>query len=102
MVALGDAEGTTHILQLCPALYDQHLQPSEKEVMLTVFDREFRREKTLDVTKKLAAKAAPKKEKEEDNQAKNLEERLSSIEENFFKEVGEDEEEIKMIKERAA
>lgn len=70
--------------------------------MLTVFDREFRREKTLDVTKKLAAKAAPKKEVAEDNQAKNLEERLSSIEENFFKEVGEDEEEIKMIKERAA
>jgi len=33
MVALGDAEGTTHILQLCPALYDQHLQPTEKEVM---------------------------------------------------------------------
>lgn len=54
------------------------------------------------MTKKLAAKAGPKKEKEEDDSGTKLEERLSTIEENFFKEVGEDEEEIKLIKERAA
>lgn len=67
MAAIGDSEGTTHIIGLCPALYDQTLQPKENEIMGTIFDREFRREKTLDVQKRLAEKKAPagKKDKEE-------------------------------------
>jgi len=85
MAAVGDAEGTTTMLSLCPALYDNTLQPSEKEVMLTIFDREFRREKTLDVAKRLADKAkAPKKEEEQDDGVTKLEEKLSTIEEEFF------------------
>jgi len=100
MAAVGDAEGTTTMLSLCPALYDNTLQPSEKEVMLTIFDREFRREKTLDVTKRLADKAAkaPKKEDEEGDGAAKLEEKLSAIEEDFFQQVADDEEERAMIK----
>lgn len=100
MAAIGDAEGTTTMLSLCPALYDQTLQPSEKEVMVTIFDREFRREKTLDVAKRLADKKAPKKETEDNEGAQKLEEKLSAIEEDFFKEVGDDEEERAMIKAR--
>lgn len=100
MAAIGDAEGTTTMLSLCPALYDQTLQPSEKEVMVTIFDREFRREKTLDVAKRLAEKKAPKKETEDNEGAQKLEEKLSAIEEDFFKEVGDDEEERAMIKAR--
>lgn len=99
MVALGDAEGTTHILQLCPALYDQHLQPTEKEVMLTVFDREFRREKTLDVSKRLGDKK-PAKEKEKVEETGDLEAVIADLETNFFKNVAEDEEEREMIRNR--
>ena len=100
MVALGDAEGTTHILQLCPALYDHHLQPTEKEVMFQIFEREFRREKTLDVAKRLAEKKGPTKVEDNNEAANKLEEQLSVIEEDFFKEVAEDEEERAMIKAR--
>jgi dynein intermediate chain 2 len=31
MLAIGDADGTAHILSLCPPLYDQTLQPKERE-----------------------------------------------------------------------
>lgn len=68
--------------------------------MVTIFDREFRREKTLDVAKRLAEKKAPKKEEVDNEAAGKLEEKLSSIEEDFFKEVGDDEEERAMIKAR--
>ena len=62
------------MLSLCPALYDNTLQPTEKEVMFTVFEREFRREKTLDVAKRLADKKAPKKEEADEGVANKLEE----------------------------
>jgi len=102
MAAIGDAEGTTTMLSLCPALYDHTLQPSEKEVMFQIFEREFRREKTLDVAKRLADKKAPKKEVADDDKEQKLEERLSSIEENFFEMVGDDAEEREAIKHRGA
>ena len=52
LVAIGDAEGTIAIMQLCKSLYETTAK--EKEVMGQIFDREFRREKTLEITKKLA------------------------------------------------
>jgi dynein intermediate chain 2 len=67
MVAIGDAEGTVSIMQLCKALYEP--APKEKEEMVKIFEREFRREKILDIAKKQAAEAisksmkAPKGEK---------------------------------------
>jgi len=76
MCAIGDAEGTTSILSLCPALYDQTLQPKEREIMLTIFDREFRREKTLDVAKRLADKKPPKTKEAKNNKAEKLQGQL--------------------------
>lgn len=66
MAAIGDAEGTVSIMQLCKPLYET--TPREKETMQQIFEREFRREKNLEVMKKLAndAKNAPKKGKDED------------------------------------
>ena len=60
MIAIGDAEGTVSIMKLCAALHEP--ANKEKEVMQTIFDREFRREKMLEVAKKLAA-GDPKKVK---------------------------------------
>ena len=63
MAAIGDAEGTVSMMQLCRSLYDQTLQPKEKEIMQTIFEREFRREKNLDVQKRQAElKKPPKKD----------------------------------------
>lgn len=61
LVAVGDAEGTVTILQLCKPLYEPANR--EKEEMNKIFDREFRREKTLFVTKKKAAEAIEKAKK---------------------------------------
>lgn len=49
MAAIGDAEGTVSIMSLCRSLYDHTLQPKEKEIMQTIFERETRREKLLEV-----------------------------------------------------
>jgi dynein intermediate chain 2 len=48
MTAIGDAEGTVSMMQLCRSLYDQTLQPKEKEIMQSIFEREFKREKNLE------------------------------------------------------
>ena len=52
MAAIGDADGTVSMMQLCRTLYDQTLQPKEKEIMQTIFEREFKREKNLEVAKR--------------------------------------------------
>ena len=49
MAAIGDSDGTVSMMSLCRALYDNTLQPKEKEVMQQIFEREFRREKNLEV-----------------------------------------------------
>lgn len=61
MAAIGDAEGTISIMTLCRPLYET--TGKEKEVMQTIFEREFRREKNLEIMKKFEkdAKAPPKK-----------------------------------------
>jgi len=95
MAAIGDAEGTISIMSLCKPLYET--SGKEKEVMQAIFEREFRREKNLEIQRKFEkeAKAPPKKavdpekalrEKEEKMQAKLEEQR-----ELFFKTVSEDE-----------
>merc|ERR1711959_498090 len=50
MAAIGDAEGTVSVMKLCKPLYEK--APGEKDVMIQVFDREFRRERTLELAKK--------------------------------------------------
>lgn len=59
MAAIGDTDGNVSIMSLCRSLYDQTLQPKEKEMMLTIFDREFRREKNLENAKKQAEQKKP-------------------------------------------
>lgn len=61
MAAIGDSDGTVSMMSLCRALYDNTLQPKEKEVMQTIFEREFRREKNLEVARKAAERAGPVK-----------------------------------------
>jgi hypothetical protein len=58
MAAIGDAEGTVSIMQLCKPLYETTLK--EKEVMQTIFERE----KNLEIMKKLANDAKPTAAKE--------------------------------------
>lgn len=106
MVAIGDAEGTVSIMQLCKPLYEQ--APKEKDEMNKIFDREFRREKALDNAKKAAKeaekmkrKAQPKKqvvvetpEQIEARKATEMKKRITDLEENFFQKVPLDEEDI--------
>ena len=61
LAAVGDAEGTVSILQLCKSLIET--TSKEKEVMGQIFDREFRREKNLEISKKLANDAIKAKDK---------------------------------------
>jgi len=61
MAAIGDSDGTVSMMSLCRALYDNTLQPKEKEVMQQIFEREFRREKNLEMARKAAEKAGPSK-----------------------------------------
>jgi N-acetylglutamate synthase/N-acetylornithine aminotransferase len=72
--------------------------------MLTIFDREFRREKTLDVARRMAEKESgkPKIKKEKDNKVERLESQLLQISDEFFEEVAEDEEERELIRQRGA
>jgi len=59
LAAIGDAEGTVSIMKLCPPLVDT--TNKEKEVMQNIFEREFRREKNLEIQKKDAAKKPDEK-----------------------------------------
>jgi hypothetical protein len=62
MAAIGDADGTVSMMSLCRSLYDQTLQPKEKEIMATIFEREFKREKNLEMAKRQAEKKPTKKD----------------------------------------
>lgn len=103
MASIGDSDGTVHMIQLCRALYDQTLQPKEKEIMQTIFDREFRREKQLEVNKRLGDKAKPgdkdTKGKNKDKIASQLEARLEEITVKFFEQFPEEEENYKKAQE---
>jgi dynein intermediate chain 2 len=92
MAAIGDADGTVSIMGLCRPLYDQTLQPKEKELMQQIFEREFRREKMLEQQKRQAEKGKkPKKEAGGDVDKKEAEKKakLEKIDEDFFKVVAD-------------
>lgn len=106
LAAIGDAEGTVYIMELCKSLYES--TPKEKEQMAIVFDTEARREKNLEIAKKLAndeknkqqnKKGAVDPEKLKRQQEEKLAEELKSIEENFFALVAKDDD-INVIKAR--
>ena len=50
MAAVGDAEGTVSIMKLGKPLYEK--AQAEKEIMQQIFEREQRREKTLEIAKR--------------------------------------------------
>lgn len=102
MAAIGDADGTVSMMQLCRTLYDQTLQPKEKEIMQTIFEREFKREKQLEVAKRQADMKKPAKRDNTvaDKKAEKLNTYLNDLEENFFKHVAEDSEQLEQIKQR--
>ena len=92
MAAIGDADGTVSMMSLCRPLYDQTLQPKEKEIMATIFDREFRREKNLELAKRQAELKKPAKKDNsviEKKQAQ-MTQFLHELEDGFFKHVAED------------
>jgi len=77
--------------------------------MQTIFDREFRREKNLEIAKKLAqgdpkkkkeapVKVDPKKEAEEKKAA--MKETINNLEGSFFKHIAKDEQDLDEIKAR--
>jgi dynein intermediate chain 2 len=107
MAAIGDSDGTVSMMSLCRALWDHTLQPKEKEVMQQIFEREFRREKNLDVARKAAERAGPPKKKDDkqkDKIAERLEAKLKEIESKFFEQfpVDEDDQQVAAAKEEPA
>ena len=85
MAAIGDSDGTVSMMSLCRPLWDQTLQPKEKEIMQTMFEREFRREKNLEVAKRQGEKKVGKADKAgKDKIAERLEAQLQDIENKFF------------------
>ena len=93
-------------MQLCKPLYDQSLQPKEKEIMQMIFEREQRREKNLDVMKRLAEKkpAKPVKDPAVQQQKKQeaLEKHIQELDQKFFDHVCDGENDIEAVKQRAA
>jgi len=96
-------------MKLCPALIET--TNKEKEVMFTIFDREFKREKNLEIMKKEQTKAEEKKLADKAKGGQSKEEKLkeketkmsakiSELEEDFFKKVATDNEDINTIKAR--
>jgi len=70
--------------------------------MATIFDREFRREKNLEVAKRQAELKKPTKKDNSiaDKKAQQLQQQLNELEEGFFKHVAEDPEQLNAIKKR--
>ena len=106
MAAIGDAEGTVSIMSLCKPLYE--IANREKEIMQTIFEREFRREKNLEIAKRVDPKDKKKGVKiapidpeilKAEAQDK-MKSKLNTIDEKFFKHIAKDEGELNMIKAR--
>ena len=97
MAAIGDSEGSVTLINLCKSLYQE--QPNEKELMLAVLEREQRREKNLEQAAKQGDKGGPKhshqkSELENAQEEKEMQEDLMKLDEEFFKMVGIEDDEI--------
>lgn len=86
MAAIGDADGTVSMMSLCRSLYDQTLQPKEKEIMASIFEREFKREKNLEQAKRQADMKKPVKKDNtvNDKKVEKMNNYLNELEEKFF------------------
>lgn len=70
--------------------------------MATIFDREYRREKNLEVAKRQAELKKPTKKDNTfmEKRQQQLTQQLTELEEGFFKHVAEDAEQLQQIKRR--
>jgi len=103
MAAIGDSDGTVSMMSMCRTLYDHTLNPREKEIMGTIFDRETKREKQLDTAKRQAEKHAkpPKEKANKDKIAQQQATMLAELNAKFFEHVADGDEELKaLIQER--
>jgi len=98
LAAIGDSDGTVSMVSMCKSLTQS--DPREKEIMQSIFEREFRREKNLETAKKLAEKKQAPVKSNKDKIASKLEAQLKDIEENFFNKVAEDESSREALKAR--
>jgi dynein intermediate chain 2 len=97
MAAIGDSDGTVSMMSMCRTLYDHTLNPREKEIMGTIFERETRREKNLDTAKRQAEKLQkpPKEKVNKDKVAQQQATMLAELNEKFFAAVSEGDDEVK-------
>lgn len=92
MLAVGDSEGSVTMIQLCKALYED-LGVSEKDLMISIFEREGKREKNLEQSKNQSLKGGkPAKDAkttiDEQKREEKLKNELIALEEFFFDKVG--------------
>lgn len=90
LVAVGDADGTVTLMELCEALsVSAPPANSEKLSITAMFEREQNREKNLQAAKRLGEgkKAAKKEEEKSARYVEKQQERLRVIEEDFFRSV---------------
>ena len=99
MAAIGDSDGTVSMMSMCRTLYDHTLNPREKEIMGTIFDRETKREKNLDTAKRQAEKnVKPGKEKvNKDKAAAAQASMLADINQKFFEHVAGGDDELREL-----
>lgn len=88
LIAVGDMDGVVNMMELSDSLYNP-LGKKEKDTVQVMFDREFRREKGIEVSKKLAEqKKAQKKEiKEKEGKEDKIKARIEAFELEFFKAI---------------
>ncbi len=99
LVAVGDANGTVSLLEVCDSL--AHPKQNEKSIVNAMFERETKREKNLEVREREIKRARAqeeerlkREEKEAEIDAKNREhDELAKLEEEFFTVVKETDEE---------
>lgn len=96
MAAIGDSDGTVSMMSMCRTLYDHTLNPREKEIMGTIFERETKREKNLDTAKRQAElRGKPIKDKvNPDKLAAQQAAMLADINSKFFEHVADGNEEL--------
>merc|ERR1719375_3057151 len=86
LMAIGDADGTITLMQLCDSLVQ--MAPNEKNMIVQMFDRETKREKNLEAIKK--AGGAAKKAEQGGGAASIMidEKEYTAREKSFFQDVG--------------
>ena len=89
-LAVGDQDGTVTLLELCESLYMP--QSKEKDVINEMFERETRKEKTLDLIKRQAdTKKGPKEPKGAKDFETKKAEAIKKVEDEFFAHIGKNE-----------